>query len=239
MRIFSSPLEMIREVERDLFEMGVRYQSETVQDKQVKSDPRYQTIELMGYGYTLNPSTLQQLSTMVGYNNNNLAWAEAEYYERVPVLGSGPLMSLNPGRAWMIDAERWEKFLRDDKFSYTYAERWSLQIPYVIDELIWRPNTRQAMMTMYDQHQDLMNWGGRDRVPCSISYQFIQRNGTLNLIYSQRSCDFIQFFSTDVYITVRLLKYVCDMTGYKEGNFIHFIGSLHAFAGDLEGRGIF
>jgi thymidylate synthase len=94
-------------------------------------------------------------------------------------------------------------------------------------------------MTMYDVHQDMMNWGGRDRVPCSLTYQFIVRDGTLTLVYNQRSCDFIKFFASDVFITCELLSYVAEMLNVKVGRFVHFLGSLHAFAGDLEGRDIF
>jgi thymidylate synthase len=141
--------------------------------------------------------------------------------------------------AWKEDRDKWEKFLRDGVFSYSYAERWQYQLPYVIRELKARPNSRQAIMTMYDVHQDMMNWGGRDRVPCSLSYQFLLRDDKLTLIYTQRSCDFLSFFATDVYLSVRLLQHVAAEIDATPVRFIHQIGSLHAFAKDLEGRGIF
>ena len=234
MRIYIDALEMVKEVERDLFEMGIRYQTETVQDQHVGDKPEFKTIELYGYTYTLK--NFDKLDKMLDYMKAPIGWIQEEKYERL--LDAIPANN-NPGRAWKLNPELWEKFLRDGKFSYSYAERWKEQLPYIINELKLRPNSRQAIMTMYDRHQDMMNWGGRDRVPCSLTYQFLIRNGKLNLLYSQRSCDFITFFTADVYLTIALLKHVAASIGIEEGFFIHFIGSLHAFAKDLEGRNIF
>jgi len=240
MRIYTTPLEMLREVERDLYEMGTRYQSATVQDKQVAEDPKFQTIELTGYQYCLTKWNEISLREMLCYSGvrNRLDWAVEEKDERLsPPSG----MTLNPGEAWKEDGEAWRPFLRDGKFSYTYAERWQWQIPYVVDELRLRPYTRQAIMTMYEQSRDIMNWGGRDRVPCSLTYHFLQREGKLTLIYQQRSCDFVNFFAPDVYFSLGLLEHVAERVGLPVGSFIHNVNSLHAFRGDLEktGRSIF
>ena len=234
MRIYNDALEMVKEVERDLFEMGIRYQTETVQDQHVKDDPGFQTIELFGYTYTLKK--FDKLLEMNVHMDAHHVWINSENFER---LIEPPFPNMNPGHAWKKYPALWEKFLRDGKFSYSYTERWNEQLSYVINELKLRPNSRQVIMTMYDRHQDMMNWGGRDRVPCSLTYQFLIRDGKLNLLYSQRSCDFITFFAADVYLTIQLLLYVAEWVDVEPGFFIHFIGSLHAFAKDLEGRNIF
>ena len=241
MRVYIKPLEMIKEVERDLFEMGTRYQTATVQDKLVADNPKFQTIELMGYGYCLtqwNEGTLREMLTYAGVRNRS-EWAIEEIDERLGLNRNS--LNLNPGKAWTIEADFWKPFLRDGKFAYSYAERWQWQIPYIIDELTLRPNTRQAVLTMYDQSKDLMNWGGRDRVPCSLTYHFMIREGRLNLIYQQRSCDFVNFLAPDVYFAIGLLDFVAGAINVDSGQFIHNINSLHAFRGDLEktGRSIF
>ncbi|NIV96159.1 hypothetical protein GWN42_26060 [candidate division KSB1 bacterium] len=233
MRLFQSTIEMVKEVERDLFEMGIRYQSKTVQDQQVADDPKFQTIELFGYGYTL--TQYEDVHQLIEYLDLNAEWVFNEEAER---LHRG-FLPVNPGSAWQLNREFWEPFLRNGVFAYSYAERWSEQINYVIEELHRRPHTRQAIMTMYDRHQDMMNWGGRDRVPCSVSYQFLIRDNMLHLVYNQRSCDFVKFFGSDVYLTIKLLKHVAKSVGVVPGYFTHFLGSLHAFAGDLEHKGIF
>jgi len=234
MRIFDDAVEMRREVERDLFEMGVRYQSKTVQDKHVEDDPDFRTIELFGYSYSL--TNFGGVKDMVKDSGKNLRWAETEAADRFE---SSLISCVNPGFAVTFDFARWEPFMREGLLSYSYAERIRLQLPYVIHELKSRPETRQAVITIYDQHQDLMNFGGKDRVPCSIAYQLVLRNGELSMVYFQRSCDFLEFFPTDVFLAVRLLEHVACQINSNCGRMIHSIGSLHAFAKDLEGRGVF
>lgn len=242
MRIYANASEMRSEVERDLFEMGIRYQSSTVQDQNVADDPRFQTIELVGYGYVLKNTDIgsDEMMKMLTDSNANVRWATDELVERTKRQRYQP----NPGVAWAKNHEFWKPFIREGVFSYSYAERWLEQIPYVVNELNRRPNTRQVVMTMYDRHQDMMNWGGRDRVPCSLTYQFILRDGRLDLVYNQRSCDFVKFFATDVYLTCGLLQHVVsELLSFGDdvarGRLIHFLGSLHAFAGDLKGKEIF
>ncbi len=236
-RIFTNATEMMNEVKRDLFEMGTRYQSATVQDQDVKDDPDFQTMELCGYSYILTEFSTDSLEDMLCNSGKiNRDWLSYENDERLNGLGG---KQLNPGIAYTFNGEFWNKFLRNGVFSYSYAERWQEQLPYIIRELILNPNTRQAVMTMYDKHQDMMHWGGRDRVPCSLTYQFMLREDKLVLIYNQRSCDFVKFFPSDVWLTVSLLKHVANEIGREPGQFIHMLGSLHAFAGDLKGENIF
>ena len=229
MRIYQSSYEMVREVERELAEMGISYQTETVQDKHVADDPDFMTKELVGYVYQL--TRYNDLEKMLSYLNMPVNWVEAEIAERLTL----SLTNKNPGTAWTEREEFWNEYLRNDVFSYSYAERYHWQIPYIIRELIYKPNTRQAMLMMYSAERDIMSWGGQDRTPCSISYQFIRRGDQLDIIYNQRSCDFINFFASDVAITIELLKYIAAEVGVKPGFFIHMIGSLHAFAKDLKG----
>ncbi len=240
MRIFLNALEMIKEVEREIYEMGIKYQSKTVQDKQVGNDPDFETLELYGYAYKLKHLDGLDMFNAVKYqrgeDRNYLDWMLAEGLERVI---PKPNIPLNPGKAWKVRKHFWEKFIRDGLFSYTYADRFFNQIPVVINELSLRPETRQAMITMYDRHDDMLNWGGHDRVPCSVSYQFINRDGALHVIYNQRSCDFVNFFIADVYFTYVLLCNIATIVGLEVGSLTHFLGSLHAFRGDLKGKEIF
>jgi len=225
MRIFSSVKEMYGEVKRDLKEMGIEYISETVQDQEVN----IKTLELNGYGYTLTQH--EDAYDTAKANGINMEWLSAENMERAGM----EMLNLNPGYAWNHNKEFWEKFLRDGAFSYTYPERMYNQISRVIGELIARKNTRQAVITMYDVHQDMMNWGGRDRVPCSMHYQLLIREDKLHMSYCMRSCDLVKFFLSDVYLALGLLDHISDAIGLETGNFTHFIGSLHCFEGELEG----
>jgi thymidylate synthase len=234
-------MEMIKEVERDLFEMGIKYQSSTVQDMNVGEDEKFQTLELFGYAYTLKNYSDKDLDKMLKYTDSNIEWVKAESEERLDS-DYRSWMDSNPGKAWEVNKKAkdfWKKFLRDGMFSYSYSERWQWQLPYIINELKLRPNSRQAIMTMYSAERDIMNWGGRDRVPCSLTYHFVIREDQLKLIYNQRSCDFLNFFASDVYQGVRLLQFVADMVDVEPGDFIHYLNSLHAFKGDMDQRNIF
>jgi thymidylate synthase len=231
MRHYYDCLEMIKEVERDLAEMGIEYQSYSVQDQIVENDENYKTKELTGYAYKL--FSTDNLGEMVLHQHDKeyLKWVIAESCERT----APPSNKHNPGFAWEKRKNFWKQYIRQGKFSYTYVERWNEQLQYILDELTRHPNTRQAIMTMYDRHQDMMNWGGLDRVPCSLTYQFLLRDNKLNLIYSMRSCDFINFFAADVYCSLALMEYIANTLGCGLGVFTHFIGSLHAFKKDMEG----
>lgn len=223
MRIFFSAIDAYHELERELKEMGIHYQTETVQDKQVGNDPDFLTLELMSYSYCIqNYTDLEELLIASGAD---IEWVHRENLERLQL----NLANKNPGTAWKERGDFWKPYLREGCFSYAYPERWHPQIPRIIHELKTRPNTRQAILSMYESTKDMMNWGGKDRVPCSLTYQFILREGKLHVIYNQRSCDFALFYSADVYFTIKLMEYIAKEIGAEPGYFYHNIGSLHVF----------
>jgi len=230
MRIYKNSYEAIREVERDLMEMGITYQSATCQDQDVRDNPDFETKELSPYAYSVtNPA--MDLTEMVLYkkDHNYLSWVENEAMERY----FGCEVK-NPGSAWKINREMWEPFLHEGLFSYTYVERLQEQLLYAKRELKRNPASRQVMLTMYDRHQDMMNWGGKSRVPCSLSYNFLIRNGKLTLTYTERSCDFYNFFQADVYCAIFMQREMAKELNIPVGKFTHFIVSLHAFKKDMK-----
>jgi len=231
MRIFNNAMEMVKEVERDLWEMGIRVQSATMQDKDVHADKDYETVELQAYPYML--TSWNDMDDMVDYLKGNLLWCNVELANRVSN------NYLNPGTSWVINKGLWEEYLRNGQFAYTYNERFREQLDQLKRELIIRPTTRQAVITMYDRHQDMNNWGGLDRVPCSMYYQFYARRDTLNMIYTMRSCDFLNHFVHDVWLALRLLENVANAVHMKPGVFTHMMGSLHAYQKDMKARGIY
>lgn len=231
MRIYQNPIEMLREVERDLYECGVTNTTKTVQDK----TGNFETLELTGYTYTLvmGRHDWNAAFNYMKMENHELSAMFAEAKERTDH------EYLNPGSYWRHYEELWKKYLHDGRFAYTYNERFRDQLPLVIEELTLRPTSRQVVMTVYDKHQDLMNWGGRARIPCSMYYQFVLRNEQLNLIYTMRSCDFLNHYLKDVYLAYDLLDYVANAIEANTGDLTHFLGSLHAFKSDMKKRGIF
>lgn len=227
MRFYHDMAECHGEIKRDLKEMGVAYISDTVQDK----DEPIETLELINYGYTLLEPNHQDIADFAAEQEIYRPWLIQEAKDRTDL----HLKDKNPNPAYVYNSVFWSKFIRDGCFSYTYPERLHPQIPRILHELRTRPNTRHAILTMYDQHQDLMNLGGRDRVPCSMYYQFMIRREKLYCSYTMRSCDFTKFFLADAYLAIYMQTWIADKLTLRMGDFTHFIGSLHTFKGELKG----
>lgn len=236
MRIYQGLYEAVKETERELVEMGIHLHPETMQDKDVRDNQEFETIELQGYGYKIVDSKDQDkdLERLGG----NIDYATMEINERI----DGGCR--NPGRAWLQRKETWSPFIeRNGKFSYTYNERLREQISRIIEELRRNPNTRQAVITIYDRHQDMSSLGGIRRVPCSMYYQFLMRTRNqvevVDGIYTMRSCDFYTHYIYDVWLAMTLQQYIANSIGKDAGHFTHFIGSLHAYKRDYKGKGVF
>lgn len=227
MRIYKSLKECASETKRELAELGTEVQLETMQDKVIKGDPDYFTNELLGYSFMVtNTDDLIELP-LAFEKVHEIEWAEEEFKERIsPEL-------INPGEAYKI-REVWEEFMHDGKFSYTYNERMRYQIDNVIECLKTTPHSRNALIVLWEPI-DNTRIGGKARVPCSIYYQFLIRNGKLNLIYNIRSNDLMQHWCWDVYLAIKLQEYIADKIGREKGWFMQQIGSLHSYQKDLKG----
>ena len=263
MRIFSNPYEAVREVERELFEMGIDVHPQTMQNKDVADNEDFKTKEINAYGYKLTKyawdnvdeiSVIDYLFPDVAKGTEICMYIAKEHDER----WSGEMM--NPGTSYLEREKTWNQFLitrldtGEQKFDYTYSERFACQIHKITNELIKRPDTRQAVMTIHsninvlnqgpganivEPSQDYRNMGGKGRIPCSMYYQFMIRDGRLNLIYTMRSCDFLTHFTVDMMLALRAQKLIAEHLKIECGDFTHFIGSLHAYKKDMDAREIF
>lgn len=226
MRIFSNLKEARDEIERDLHEMGLKYQTMTVQDKVVGGDPGFMTLELQGYGYKIVAA--EDIDDFIEARHLNAKWIDAEIAERT----SGE--SLNPGAAWRLRPEIWGEFLHEGQFSYTYPERMAHvnQVENCLEELRFRPNSRQCVIAIW-KPADNRQIGGAVRVPCSIFYQLMIRNRAVDLHYVQRSCDLMTHFNYDLVLAIRFQQWAARRLNLPTGIFHHYIVSLHAFKKDL------
>lgn len=241
-RVFSNVREAIKEVERELFEMGLEVHGYSFQDQIHEGDAGMVTKELQAYDFTIvapDPDeAMHCVEDWYGVDVQNWLWAE--FKERV---GINPV---NPGEAWKLRRDIWEQFLeKNGKFSYTYSGRMSLQLNAVIRELKTHPMTRQAIIEIHSNLHDIDRMGGKRRIPCSMFYQFMIRNWAMDCIYVMRSSDFLTHFVNDLALAVLLQGYMrvqldsnCPQP-LKQGNFTMFISSLHAFRKNMEAKGIF
>lgn len=231
MRIYRNCEHAASETKRELAEMGVDVQVETMQDKYVADNPEYLTKELIAYSYAIRDVKDKDKLLEAFEKEEGKAWAEAEFKDRV----SG--LKLNPGNAWEIRKDVWEEFLHDGKFSYTYSERFADQVEKVINTLKENRTCRNGIIAMWDPGIDIERIGGKQRVPCTMYYQPLIRNGRLNMIYNIRSNDLYEHWAYDVWLAIALQEYIAEKVGVEVGTFYQFIGSLHSYA--YKSRGVF
>lgn len=225
MRVFKNFTQAINEIKRDLNEMGIPVQTQTMQDKYIVGDQDYETIELQNYVYTvLEPDTAQ-------LELDNPVWAEAEWVERAwGIAGKG----LNPGKAYKFREDVWNEFLHDGQFSYTYSERFANEhrVRNLIDRLKVDRFSRQLYIPMWEPEDAYLL--GEQRVPCSLGWHLMYREDKLNITYFMRSCDFYTHMQYDLYFTTHLMEYIAVACDLQPGSVTHFMGSCHVYKKDLE-----
>jgi thymidylate synthase len=192
-------------------------------------------------------------------------WAEEHFQERV----SGEPMNPAPSHIRWPYAVRGNSDHTSAQvvFSHTYPERYwpkfanigqkrpngrQVYVPHngiryqygdlydVVQLLIRSPMTRQAYMPVWFPEDT----GSQDnvRVPCTLGYHFMIRRGVLSCRYYMRSCDIVRHWHNDMYLTGRLMQWVCAQ--YNEqvtaagllipGQLRVYISSLHGFVGDVD-----
>lgn len=228
-RNYSTFPEAQNEIARDLAELGTRVRLETMQDKDIAGDKDFETMELANYEYTVLRPDYTEIDGV------HEEWVKTEWEDRL----AG---DLNPGRAWRTRPEVWEQFLEGDKgenggrvprkFSYAYPERMGGQhVQRIIEELRTHPHSRQLWLPVWWPIDETRR--GERRVPCSLGYWMVMRQGKLNLTYMMRSCDFFTHYANDVALANILQHYVAGEVGYDVGTFTHFIGSFHVYRKDV------
>lgn len=248
MRIYSDCRELMSEMGRNLWEMGLINKPKSYQNKVVEGNEDFITKELICEQYCL--TSLKHEDFLFTFSRDK-EWAFAELDERIHD-------SSNPGDAWRKRKDVWEQFLVEQKnfmtgeeekvFDYTYPERIhysfsnkggvSDNLIHVIKELKKNPDTRQAIIPIYSL--DDPQWiGGIKRVPCSMYYDFLIRDDgkggkQLNICYHQRSSDFVTHFGNDVWLAYKLMEYIAKDLGVKPGYLYHTIDSIHSYKKDWD-----
>lgn len=108
----------------------------------------------------------------------------------------------------------------------------------VVNQLTRSPNTRQAYLPIWFP-EDTGAVHGK-RVPCTLGYHFIIRDGVLDISYFMRSTDLLRHFQDDVYLAVRLAQWVVGQLRddvphrpLRVGKLIFHTANLHIFDADL------
>lgn len=184
----------------------------------------------------------------------DLPWAENHFQERV----GGK--AINPGvehANWPYHAGQVKLHQNGGKYDHNYMERfWPTDIavapgdgraavPWegyrfavgdlndVIKQLKVDPGTRQAYLPIFFPEDTGATEG--QRVPCTLGYHFIVRDGLLHMTYNMRSCEIYRHFTNDVYMACRLAEWVAWNAfggAVTIGQLTMNIVSLHGFVGD-------
>lgn len=236
MRVYKTLYDAVNETARDLTVRGITVECESYQDKKLEGADRFFK-ELIGVAFKVDKPLLNR-DSVISYIFRDpeeakkiVRYCKQEIKDRT---GGKPL---NPGNSYKIRADLWNNFLEGGKkFSYQYAERlWTNdQFEHVIDTLKNDAGTRQAVLSVWNPSIDMdgSKTGGVSRIPCSLFYQFLIRNGRLHCIYSMRSNDFLQHCCIDLYCASGLMEYVVKrLKGVypelKVGSLTYMAGSLH------------
>lgn len=258
MTIHQYPRLAIERTKESLFAFGKRVEQKTWQSVKSPDD----TWELLNHSLAfVIPDTIQKLEDET---KPHMPWAEAHFFERV---GGLPL---NPGseyQNWPFFKHVGEHFKAGGQFSHTYMERiWpkfarnrkfvddglaheGIRYKYgdlddVVNLLVKDPETRQAYLPIWFPEDTGTVHG--ERVPCTIGYQFIIRDGFFHIVYHIRSCDFIRHFRDDIYLACRLFWWIKEQgssktehydheywRNLKPGSFTMHITSLHCFYNEI------
>lgn len=93
-------------------------------------------------------------------------------------------------------------------------------------------NARYAVATINSGQLDLES--SSSHVPCTLSLQWLVRDGKLNQILTMRSNDAVKGVTYDVFSFGLLHEAMSQLTGYEIGQFFVNAGSLHVYCSDFD-----
>lgn len=114
-----------------------------------------------------------------------------------------------------------------------YGPRLYQQLADVTALLRRDPSTRRAVLAIWTE-RDLTHDGDR---PCTLSLQFMVRNGALQLVVNMRSQDVWLGVPYDLFMFTQLQRSLARDLGVDVGTYVHHVGSLHLYDRDAEAAG--
>jgi|ETNvirnome_6_100_1030635.scaffolds.fasta_scaffold08847_5 thymidylate synthase len=215
---------------------------------EVVDNPKWQSVKVTNNMYEVRNLFLEMKmpaskEALASQTKADMPWSEDHFQERV---AGHPR---NPGKEYKnwpyYDHSKDNKRFRLQKFSHTYMERYwpprglagvrytAGDLNHLIERLDNDLLTRQAYFAVWHPEDQVDR---KKRVPCSLGYHFMVRNGKMDLTYHIRSCDVRRHFKNDIYLTIRLAQWVAKRIKEKVnlGNLYMWIGSLHCWEAEKE-----
>lgn len=112
-------------------------------------------------------------------------------------------------------------------FHGAYGPRTNGQYDVVIDRLKADPDSRQAVVTIWNPQYDLQPQK-RD-YPCTVLHQFRIRDNKLNMSVYMRSNDVWLGAAYDFFQFTRVQIAMASVLGIEPGKYAHHVGSLHIY----------
>lgn len=125
---------------------------------------------------------------------------------------------------------RFTQFSDRSRLAGAYGPRVRHQLPRVVDLLRRDPDTRQAVLTIWNGQEHATT--SRD-VPCTLNLQFLRRDDKLHLHVNMRSNDAVLGVPYDWFMFSRLGLSVAAVLGVEPGSYTHSVGSMHLYDRDL------
>lgn len=115
-------------------------------------------------------------------------------------------------------------FILKEKFGFNQIEK-------IIELLKQDPNSRRAVLNINSANKNVIET--KDE-PCTISIQFLLRNGYLNMTTVMRSNDLYFGLPYDAIFFTELQKYIAYRLNVQPGCWTHFVGSMHIYERDIK-----
>ena len=120
-------------------------------------------------------------------------------------------------------------------WDYTYHDRFSRYIPFVIADLKRNRESRRAIISIRDNDVD-----SRSSDPaCMQSIQYFIRNGRLDCMILFRSNDLPEAFFFNAFALIMLQEKIAGELGVEVGTYTHRSNSMHCYEKDFQLLGNF
>lgn len=114
-------------------------------------------------------------------------------------------------------------------WAYTYHQRMTDQIPFIVEELRRNPFSRRAVITVREKGKDM----GSSDPACLQHIQYFIRDGALHCKVLFRSNDACKATFMNAFALIMLQKRIADELGVGVGTYTHRANSFHCYEKDF------
>jgi thymidylate synthase len=126
-----------------------------------------------------------------------------------------------------------EQFMNGDDFHGAYGPRIQDSVLAVWDTLRRDPDSRQAVMTIFQSERDLRAPHGTKDIPCTVALHYLIRDGALEAHTYMRSNDVWWGTTYDVFVFTQLQITLARLLKVEVGSYFHTATSLHMYERDF------